>query len=193
MSTADEFTQQLRDDTTFPMSSPALAAIIAFVAGVIVTTLSGWFSRQLEQRKHVAQLASVALVDAIKAIAEYQQCEDALTALGDHVSEDEKAYWRRRIFETRSDYFSAKARIGAFGNSEVNGYLASIERRGGLTGKDRMTRQLAAKAMLSFREELGFKKNDIPEQDIAAVLFGPTSAERESQPTDGLRGWRPFP
>jgi hypothetical protein len=175
------------------MSSPALAAIIAFAAGVIVTALGGWFSRQLEQRKHVAQLASAALVDAIKAIAEYQQCEDALTALGDHMPDDEKAYWRRRIFETRSNYFSAKARIGAFGNSEVNGYLASIERRGGVTGNDAISRQLAAKAMLSFRRELGFRKNDIPEQDIAAVLFGPTPAERESQPTEGLRGWRPFP
>lgn len=172
------------------MNSQAVAAIIAFFAGVIVTSLSGWFGQRIEQRKHVIQLSSTALIDAMEAIAENQQCEAALTTLEDHASEDEKIYWRRRVFETRSKFYAAKARIAAYGNSESGRLLASIERKGGVTGDDSTNRQLAAEMVLSFRKQLGFKKNDLSEKDAAILLFGPTSAERERQSI----GWpRPAP
>jgi hypothetical protein len=173
------------------MGSQAIAAIIAFAAGVIVTTLSGWFTQQLERRKHIAQVTSIAFVDMADAVAANQACEAALASLGDNIPADEKQYWQRRIFETRAAAFSAKARLAAFRSSELNRLFASIERRGGVTGNDMITRQLTAKLVLSFRGELGFKKNDVSEQDLAAVIFGPTRAERESLSADGLRGWPP--
>jgi hypothetical protein len=171
------------------MGSQAVAAIIAFAAGVIVTTLGGWFSRQLERRKHLAQLTSVAFVDWADSVCEDLMCEAALASLGDQASEDEKRYWRRRLFEARAAAYSAKARLAAFGSGEVNRFIASIERRGGISGSDPITRQLSIQMVRSFREELGFKKDDVSEQDLGAVLFGPTDAERESPPGDGMRGW----
>jgi hypothetical protein len=111
--------------------------------------------------------------------------------LGNRISEDERRYWHRRIYETRAEAFSAKARFGAFGSSELNRFFAEIERRGGLTDNDPDTRQLTAKMVLSFREQLGFKKNDISENDMEIVLFGPMFAEGEGPPIVGLRGYAP--
>lgn len=173
------------------MSSQALAAIIAFAAGVMVTTLSGWFSQRLERRKHLAQMASVAWADTADAVCANGACEAALASLGKRISEDERRYWHRRVYETRAEAFSAKARLGAFGNSELNRLFAEIERRGGLTDNDRDTRQLTAKMVLSFREQLGFKKNDISANDLEIVLFGPMFAEGEGPPIAGLRGYVP--
>lgn len=163
------------------MSGQAIAAIIAFAAGIIVAVLGGWFNQRIERRKHVAQLASMAFVDGVTAIAENLQCADVLSTPGDHLSEDEKDHWRRRAFETTFTFNSAKARIAAYGNSEANGLLARIERQGGVRGNDPGSRQMAAKLVLSFRKEVGFKKNDISERDIASVLFGPTPDERQGQ------------
>ena len=92
------------------MSGQASAAIIAFAAGVIVTALSGWFTQRIERRKHLAELASAAFTDAVEALTENLQFEAALNNSED-VSEDEKAHWRRRAFETRCVFYSAKARI----------------------------------------------------------------------------------
>lgn len=174
------------------MSSQAFAAIIAFAAGVIVTVLGGWFSQRLERRKHLAQMASVAFADMADAVCANGACEAALASLGDHISEDERRYWHRRIYETRAAVFSAKARLGAFGSSELNQFFAIIERRGGIADNDPDTRQLTAKMVLSFRKQLGFKKNDISEQDLAVVLFGPMSTEGDGPPpAAGLRGYTP--
>jgi hypothetical protein len=173
------------------MSSQALAAIIAFAAGVLVTTLSGWFSQRLERRKHLAQMASVAFADMCDAVCANGACEAAFASLGGRISEDEKRYWHRRIYETRAEAFSAKARLGAFGSSELNRFFAKIERRGGITDNDPDTRKLTAKMVLSFREQLGFKKNDISERDLEVVLFGPMFAEGEGPPIVGLRGYAP--
>jgi hypothetical protein len=74
------------------------AAIIAFVAGVIVTALGGWSSQRIERRKHLAQLASAAFIDAVEAIAEHVQCKLALGT--EHLSDVERAHWRRRLHET---------------------------------------------------------------------------------------------
>jgi hypothetical protein len=161
------------------MNGQAIAAIIAFAAAVIVAILGYWFNQKIERRKQVAQLASTAFVDGVTAIAENQVCMALLDALGNHPSEDEKAHWRQRAFETDFKFNSAKARIAAYGNSEANCLLADIERQGGITGDDPVIRQMAVKVVLSFRKELGFKKNDISERDIAALLFGPTPAERK--------------
>ena len=161
------------------MSGQAITAIIAFAAAVIVAILGYWFNQKIERRKQVAQLASTAFVDGVAAIAENQRCMGLLGALGNHLSEDEKAHWRRRAFETEFTFNSAKARIAAYGNSEANCLLADIERHGGVTGDDLVIRPMAAKVVLSFRKELGFKKNDISERDIATLLFGPTPAERK--------------
>jgi len=165
--------------TRYPMNSQAIAAIIAFAAGVVVAALGGWFSQRIERQKQVAQLASAAFVDGVTAIVENQRCMALLSALESDLSEDEKAHWRRRAFETAFTFNSAKARIAAYGNNEANSLLANIERQGGITGDDPVIRQMAAKVVLSFRKELGFKKNDISERDIAALLFGPASAERQ--------------
>lgn len=161
------------------MGSEAIAASVAFAAAVIVAVLGYFFNQRIEQRKQVAKLASTAFVDGVAAIAENQVCMALLGALGAHLSEDEKAHWRRRAFETDFTFNSAKARIAAYGNSEANCLLADIERQGGVTGDDPVIRQMAAKVVLSFRKELGFKKNDISERDIAALLFGPAPAEHE--------------
>jgi hypothetical protein len=171
------------------MGSQALAAIVAFAAGVIVTSLSSWFSQRLERRKHVTQFASIAFADLTDSVCTYQAAEAALASLDDQVSDSEKQYWRRQIYEARAEYFSAKARFTAFASSELNWLYARIERRGGITGNDPITRELVAKTVLSLRKELGYKKNDVSEQDIAAVIFGPTSAELGTLSADGLRGW----
>jgi len=160
------------------MNGQEIAAIIAFAAAVIVAVLGYWFNRRIEQRKQVAQLASTAFVDGVAAIAENQRCMALLGTLG-NLPEDEQAHWRRRAFETDFTFNSAKARIAAYGNSEANCLLADIERQGGITGDDLVIRQMAAKVVLSFRRELGFKKNDISERDIASLLFGPPPAERK--------------
>ena len=113
------------------------------------------------------------------------QCEVVLSAPEDHrLSEAEKAHWERRAFETCFAFYSAKARIAAYGSEEANGLLANIERRGGIQGEGPV-RQLIAELALSFRNELGFKKNDIRKEDIAAVLFGPLPKER----VRGFAGW----
>ena len=125
----------------------------------------------------MAQPGSAAFLDGVAAIAN-QRCMALLSALGNHLSEDEEAHWRRRAFETDFTFNSAKARIAAYGNSEANRLLANIERQGGITGDDPVLRQMTAEVVLSFRKELGFKKNDISEIDIAALLFG-ASAEHE--------------
>jgi hypothetical protein len=171
------------------MGSQALAAIIAFAAGVVVTTLGGWFSHWLERRKHLAQLASVAFVDMTNSFCINQQSEAALASRGSQITHEEMQYWHRRIYETRADYFSAKARLAAFGSSVLNVYYAEIERRGGITGNDPVVRDLTTKMILSFRAHLGFKKNEVSERDLAAVLFGPLDSERETPSPDGLRGW----
>lgn len=167
------------------MSSQAIAAIAAFAAGVVVTALGGWFNQRIERRKHVTQLASAAFVDAVAAIAENQQCYAVLNLFGSHLSKDEKAHWQRRAFETTVTFYSAKARITAYGNSEVNRLLANIERQGGVTGDDSDIRQNTAKLVLSFRKELGLEKDNVSEADIAALLFGPTSEECPGYPI----GW----
>ena len=161
------------------MSGQAVTAITAFAAAVIVAILGYWFNQKIERRKQVAQLASTAFVDGVTAIAENQRCMALLGEPGNHLSEAEKAHWRRRVFETDFTFNSAKARIAAYGNSEANCLLADIERQGGVTGDDPVIRQMAAKVVLSFRKELGFKKNDISERDIAALLFGPTPEEHK--------------
>jgi len=96
---------------------------------------------------------------------------------------------RRRISETRAEFFSAKARMAVFGNREVNIFLAGVERRGGFTGNDVIARQLTTQAIQSLREQFGFKRKDDPYRDLATVLFGPTQEERDGSPADGLRGW----
>lgn len=146
------------------------AAIIAFVAGVIVTALGGWSSQRIERRKHLAQLASTAFVDAVEAIAEHVQCKIALER--EHLSEDEKAHWYRRVHETGAAYFAAKARFVTYGNSEAGILLADFERQPSID--DPGVPQIAAKLVLSLREELGFKRRDIPETEIASILFGPS-------------------
>lgn len=78
------------------MSGQAIAAIIAFTAAVIVAILGYWFNQKIERRKQVAQLASTAFIDGVTAIAENQRCMALLGALRNHLSEDEKAHWRRR-------------------------------------------------------------------------------------------------
>jgi hypothetical protein len=103
--------------------------------------------------------------------------------------EDEARYMRRRISETRAEFFSAKARMAVFGNREVNIFLAGVERRGGFTGNDVIARQLTTQAIQSLREQFGFKRKDVPYRDLATVLFGPTQEERDGSPADGLRGW----
>jgi len=161
------------------MSGQAIAAIIAFAATVIVAVLGYWFNQRIERRKQVAQLASAAFIDGVAAIAENQWCMTLLGAQGSHLSEGEQAHWRRRAFETDFTFNSAKARIAAYGNSEANCLLAEIERQGGITGDDPVIRGMAAKVVLSFRKELGFKKNDISEEDVAALLFGPKPEEHK--------------
>ena len=163
------------------MSGQATAAIIAFVAGVIVAVLSGWFSQRIERRKHLAQLASAAFVDAVEAITENVQCENALKRKD--LSEGEKAHWRRRDYETRAVFFSAKARIAAYGNSEAGSLLAELERQGSIASGNPTHRQMAAKIVLSLRKELGFKKNDISESEVSSLLFGPSILDRLSLPT----------
>ena len=76
--------------------------------------------------------------------------------------EDEARYMRRRISETRAEFFSAKARMAVFGNREVNIFLAGVERRGGFTGNDVIARQLTTQAIQSLREQFGFKRKDVP-------------------------------
>src|ERR1700743_2183562 len=106
------------------------AAIIAFAAGVIVTALGGWSSQRIERRKHLAQLASTAFIDAVGAIAEHVQCKIALGS--QHLSEDESAHWRRRLHETGATYFAAKARFVTYGNSKAATLLADFERQRGI-------------------------------------------------------------
>ena len=175
------------------MGGQTIAAIIAFAAGVIVTAVSGWFTQRIGRRKHVTQLSSNAFIDAVEAIAENQQCEAVLNNRTDNISEDEKAYWLRRTYETRFAFYSAKSRIAAYGSKEVGSLLANIERQGGVDGDNPITRQMAAKMVLSLRKELGFKKNDISEKDVAALLFGPRPTEREREPGGWPRfGPRPY-
>jgi hypothetical protein len=121
----------------------------------------------------VAQLASAAFVDAVVALTENQQCYVMLNTPGS-LSEDQKEHWRRRAFETSYIFYSTKARVAAYGNSEANSLLASIERQGGITGDDPTIRQMVARLVLSFRKDVGFKQNDVSERDIASLLFGPT-------------------
>jgi hypothetical protein len=146
------------------------AAIIAFAAGVIVTALGGWSSQRIERRKHLAQLASAAFIDAVEAMAEHVQCKIALA--GEHLSDDERGHWRRRVHETGATYFAAKARFVTYGNSEAGILLADFERQPSID--DPRVPQIAAKLVLSLREELGFKRRDIPETEIASILFGPS-------------------
>jgi hypothetical protein len=162
------------------MGGQATAAIIAFAAGVIVAVLSGWFSHRIERRKHLAQLASAAFVDALEAIAENVQCELALKRKD--LSEGEKAHWRSRAYETRAVFFSAKARIAAYANSEAASLLAELERQGSIASGNPAHREIAARMVLSLRKELGFKENDIPESEVASLLFGPSILDRPSLP-----------
>jgi hypothetical protein len=180
------------------MSSDVIAAIIAFGAGVIVAVLGGWFTQRTERQKRLAQLASTAFVDAAAAISENVQCNDVRNAPPNRFSADEKAHWERRAFKTASKYYSAKARIAAYGNSKVNKLLAEIERQGGITGDDEEIRQMAAELVLSFRKDLGFKKKkkEPSEEDVATLLFGPKEGDRKGEfigwprtplrPNDGL-------
>lgn len=182
------------------MSSDVIAAIIAFAAGVIVAVLSGWFTQITERKKRVAQLATTAFVDAAAAIAENVQCNDVRNAPPNRFSVDEKAHWERRAFKTASKYYSAKARIAAYGNTKANELLADIECLGGITGEDEDIRRKAGELVLSFRKELGFKKKEPSEEVIATLLFGPKEEDRKPfigwpktplRPNDGLPPRKP--
>jgi hypothetical protein len=163
------------------LSSQATVTITAFAVGVVVAVLTGWFNQRNERQRHVTQIASNALLDGIAAITENQQCAAARDASKNYdLSENEKDHWNRRAVETSFMFYSAKARIAVYGNSEANRILASIERQGGIIGDDPV-RRLVAELVLSFRKELGFKKNDVCEKDIATILFGPLQAERIGQ------------
>jgi hypothetical protein len=157
------------------------AAIIAFAAGVIVTALGGWSSQRIERRKHLAQLASTAFIDAVEAITEHVQCKVALRR--EHLSEDERAHWHRRVHETEATYFAAKARFVTYGNSEAGILLADLGRQRSIDDPD--VPQIAARLVLSLREELGFKRKDIPETEIASILFGPSILD-DRQDAPGL-------
>ena len=154
------------------MNSEVIVAIVAFVAGVIVAALSGWLNQRMGRRKHLAQLASAAFIDGVKAITENVQCQEALMVTDP--SEEEKSYWRRRSHETRATYYAAKARFITYGNSEAGALLIELERQGNISTGNQNIPALAAKIVLSLRKELGFKKDDISETEISSLLFGPT-------------------
>ena len=90
---------------------------------------------------------------------------------GSKISEDEARYMRRRISETKAEFFSAKARMTVFGNREVNIFLAGVERRGGFTGNDVIARQLTTQAIQSLREQFGFKKKKTFLIEISRLFY----------------------
>jgi hypothetical protein len=172
------------------MSAQVIAAITAFAVGVIVTTLTQWLARRLEQRKHVAQRASEAYVDMADAYTAYRGCESLLMVQAGQMSQEEFRDLQRKMSEVRARYLSAKARIAAFGSSKSNILFADVERRGGVAGKDVVARELTTRFVQSLREQLGFAKNDVPHEDLAAVLFGPMEEKEQTwPPTNGTRGW----
>jgi hypothetical protein len=171
------------------MDAQVIAAITAFAIGVIVTALTNWFARRLEQRKHVAQRASDAYADMANAYTAYRGCESLLSVQAGQMSQEELRDLQRKMSEVKAQYLSAKARIAVFGSSSANLWFADIERRGGVSGKDVMARELTTHFVQSVREQLGFAKNDVPHEDLETVLFGPREEDQASPPTNGTRGW----
>jgi hypothetical protein len=171
------------------MGAQTVAAISAFAIGVIVTTLTNWFARRLEAKKHVVHFASDAFVDMANAYTAYRGFESLVLLQAGQLSDDEFRNLQRKMAEAKAKFLSSKARVAVFGSREANMWFAEVERRGGVTGKDMTTRELTTRFVQSLREQLGYSKGDVPHEDLATVIFGPTTAEQIGPQTNGTRGW----
>jgi HAMP domain-containing protein len=130
--------------------SAVITILVALITGVLASFVTGWLTGRIERRKHIAQLASDAFIDAVRAMAN---------------SAHHKG-------EPHAEFTDAKVRLAAYGSTEVNEQLATIERIGRLDGSNPSVQECLTKVVLALRKENGLGKPHLSGEDVRVLLFG---------------------
>ena len=130
--------------------SAVITILVALITGVLASFVTGWLTGRIERRKHIAQLASDAFIDAVRAMA------NAAHHKG----------------EPHAEFAAAKVRLAAYGSTEVNEQLATIERIGGFDGSNPSVQECLTKAVLALRKENGLGRPHLSGEDVRVLLFG---------------------
>ena len=153
------------------MSTTVISAVIAFAAGILVAYINGSFVQRNERRKRLADLASAAFIDAMKAVTENATLNTIIR--NTRISETERTELERGLIRSISDFDHAKIRFATYGNAEANRYLVATG--GKFLGTSPESRKMLANVILALRAEMGFVKNDLSQDEVSTIIYGDPS------------------